>query len=105
LSEGFSNSLLEAMAASVPVVATRVGGNPEVVEDGVTGLLVPPRDPDALGQAIGHFLEQPALGIKFGLAGRERVNKRFALRQMTQATENLYERLTKRSREKSLVSA
>jgi glycosyltransferase involved in cell wall biosynthesis len=105
LSEGFSNSLLEAMAASVPVVATRVGGNPEVVEDGVTGLLVPPRDPDALGQAIGHFLEHPALGIKFGLAGRERVNKRFALRQMTQATEHLYERLTKRSRENRTVSA
>lgn len=96
LSEGLSNSLLEAMAASVPVVATRVGGNPEVVEGGVTGLLVPPRDAEALGQAIGQFLEQPSLGTKFGLAGRERVSKQFALEQMTQATERLYERLAQR---------
>ncbi len=69
------------MAASVPVVATRVGGNPEVVQGGITGLLVPPRDSDALARAIGQFLEQPMLGTKFGLAGRERVSKRFALRK------------------------
>jgi glycosyltransferase involved in cell wall biosynthesis len=98
LSEGLSNSLLEAMAASVPVVATSVGGNPEVVETGVTGFLVPPRDADALAQAIGQFLEQPALATKFGLAGRERVSKRFALEQMTRATERLYEELAQRSR-------
>ena len=98
LSEGFSNSLLEAMAASVPVVATDVGGNPEVVEKGVTGLLVPPRDAEALARAIGQFLDQPSLGTKFGVAGRERVSKRFTLEQMTQSTERLYERLTERSR-------
>jgi glycosyltransferase involved in cell wall biosynthesis len=84
------------MAASVPVVATRVGGNPEVVQGGITGLLVPPRDAEALARAIGEFLEQPWLGTKFGLAGRERVSKRFALEQMTQATERLYEGLMKR---------
>jgi len=98
LSEGLSNSLLEAMAASVPVVATSVGGNPEVVENGVTGLLVPPRDADALGQAIGQLLEQPSLATRFGLAGRERVAKKFALEHMTRATEHLYERLSQRSR-------
>lgn len=97
LSEGLSNSLLEAMAASVPVVATSVGGNPEVVQGGVTGLLVPPRDAEALARAIGQFLEQPSLGRRFGLAGRERVSKRFALEQMTRATERLYEDLTARS--------
>ena len=97
LSEGLSNSLLEAMAASVPVVATRVGGNPEVVQGGITGLLVPPRDAEALARAIGQFLEQPSLGTKFGLAGRERVSKRFALEQMTRSTERLYEGLMKRS--------
>ena len=97
LSEGLSNSLLEAMAASVPVVATRVGGNPEVVQGGVTGLLVPPRDAEALARAIGQFLEHPWLGKKFGLAGRERVSKRFALEHMTRATERLYEGLTERS--------
>ena len=97
LSEGLSNSLLEAMAASVPVVATRVGGNPEVVQGGVTGLLVPPRDAEALARAIGQFLEDPCLRKKFGLAGRERVSKRFALEHMTRATERLYEGLTERS--------
>jgi glycosyltransferase involved in cell wall biosynthesis len=97
LSEGLSNSLLEAMAASVPVVATTVGGNPEVVHGGVTGLLVPPRDAEALARAIGQFLEHPWLGKKFGLAGRERVSKRFALEHMTRATERLYEGLTERS--------
>jgi L-malate glycosyltransferase len=97
LSEGLSNSLLEAMAASVPVVATRVGGNPEVVQGGITGLLVPPRDAEALARAIGQFLEEPSLGAKFGLAGRERVSKRFALEQMTRATERLYEGLMGRS--------
>ena len=97
LSESFSNSLLEAMAASVPVVATRVGGNAEVVQGGITGLLVPPRDAEALARAIGQFLEEPSLGRKFGLAGRERVSKRFALDRMTHATERLYEGLMERS--------
>jgi glycosyltransferase involved in cell wall biosynthesis len=97
LSEGLSNSLLEAMAASVPVVATKVGGNSEVVQGGVTGILVPPRDADALARAIGQFLEQPSLAAKFGLAGRERVRKQFALERMTQATERLYEGLMERS--------
>jgi len=105
LSEGLSNSLLEAMAAGVPVVATRVGGNPEVVQGGITGLLVPPRDAEALGQAIGQLLEQPSLGTKFGLAGRERVIKQFALERMTQATERLYEGLMERSNRASYRKA
>jgi len=96
LSEGLSNSILEAMAASVPVVATRVGGNPEVVQSGITGLLVPPRDADRLAQAIGQLLEQPQLARKFGLAGRDRVSKQFALEQMTRATGRLYEGLMER---------
>jgi len=97
LSEGLSNSLLEAMAASVPVVATSVGGNPEVIQAGITGLLVPPRDAEALARAIGQFLEEPSLRTKFGLAGRERVRKEFALEQMTRATGSLYEELIERS--------
>jgi len=105
LSEGLSNSLLEAMAAGVPVVATSVGGNPEVVQGGITGLLVPPRDAEALGQAIGRLLEQPSLGTKFGLAGRERVIKQFALERMTQATERLYEGLMERSNRASYRKA
>jgi glycosyltransferase involved in cell wall biosynthesis len=97
LSEGLSNSLLEAMAASVPVVATRVGGNPEVVQSGITGLLVPPRDAGALVRAIGQLLEQPQLARKFGLAGRDRVSKQFALEHMTRATGRLYEGMMERS--------
>jgi L-malate glycosyltransferase len=90
LSEGLSNVLLESMAAGVPVVATTVGGNPEAVEDGVTGLLVPPRDPGALAQAICRFLDSPELASRFGQAGRERVLDRFSLERMVQETESLY---------------
>src|SRR5256886_4183628 len=90
LSEGLSNVLLESMAAGAPVVATRVGGNPEVVEDGETGLLVPPRDPAALAQAICRLLDSPELASRFGQAGRERVIKSFSLERMVQKTESLY---------------
>lgn len=98
LSEGLSNVLLESMAAGVPVVATRVGGNSEAVEDGVTGLLVPSRDPSALAQAICRFLEDPRLASRFGQAGRERVVERFSLERMVQATERLYQQLLSEAR-------
>lgn len=98
LSEGLSNVLLESMAARVPVVATRVGGNPEVVEDGVTGLLVPPSDSAALAQAICRLLENPHLASQFGQAGRQRVAERFSLERMVQETERLYQKLLTGSR-------
>ena len=88
--EGLSNTLLESMAAGVPVVATTVGGNPEVVEQGVTGFLVPPRDPPALAQAICRLLDSPELAARFGQAGRKRVTERFSLERMVQETESLY---------------
>src|SRR5437870_6047880 len=88
--EGLSNSLLESMAAGVPVVATRVGGNPEVVEEGVTGFLVPPRDPAALAKAICQLLENPELASRFGQAGRQRVVECFSLERMVRETERLY---------------
>lgn len=90
LSEATSNALLEAMAAGVPVVATRVGGNPEVVEDGVTGLLVPPGDPGALARAICDLLANPELAARFGRAGRRRVIQAFSLERMIRETEGLY---------------
>jgi L-malate glycosyltransferase len=92
-SEALSNTLLESMAAGVPVVATRVGGNPEAVEEGVTGLLVPPRDAEALAEAIQGLLERPALAAQFGQAGRERVRRLFSIEQLVQRTEQLYQSL------------
>ena len=97
--EGMSNAVLEAMAASLPVVATAVGGTPEVVVDGETGLLVPPRDPAALAQAIEHLLHDPALRRKMSLAGRERVERHFTIEQTVAQTVALYETLL---REKDL---
>ncbi len=93
LSEGLSNSLLESMAAGVPVVATRVGGNPEVIEDGVTGWLVPARDPASMAEAIGRLLEDREQACRFGQNGRRRVAELFSIERAVQETERLYSRL------------
>lgn len=90
LSEGLSNVLLESLAAQVPVVATRVGGNPEVLEDGATGILVPPADPLALAEAVCFLLENPQLACQLAEAGRERVAREFSLERMLAQTEKLY---------------
>lgn len=92
-SEGLSNALLESMAAGVPVVATRVGGNPEVIEHEKGGLLVPPRDSRALGEAIQAILENPDLARKVAEEGRRRVAEDFSLERMVRETEDLYVRL------------
>jgi len=97
LSEGLSNVLLESMTAGVPVVATKVGGNPEVVEDGATGLLVPPGDSDALVQAIRKLVEEPELAGRYGQAGKQRIAERFHLGRMVQQTEQHYLELLKQS--------
>jgi len=93
LSEGLSNVLLESMAAGIPVVATRVGGNPEVVEDGATGFLVPPRDSGALVDAVARLLSNPALAAAFGQAGRKRAEREFSVSRLVAETENLYRKL------------
>lgn len=95
VSEALSNTLLESMAAGVPVVATKVGGNPEVVEDGITGLLVPPRDPASLARAICMLLEDRELASKFSQAARQRVAEHFSFPRMVQETEGLYIELLK----------
>jgi glycosyltransferase involved in cell wall biosynthesis len=81
--EGMPLVLLEAMAHARPVVATPVGGTPEVVVDGETGLLVPPRDPEALAGAIRRLIEDPALARRLGEAGYERVRTEFSVEAMT----------------------
>ncbi|MBU0877948.1 MAG: glycosyltransferase [Alphaproteobacteria bacterium] len=94
--EGFSNSILEYMAAQLPVVVTRVGGAPEAVEDGVTGILVPPRDPSALAEAITRSVD-PELRRKMGTAGRERLIKMFSYDRCLENYEALYRSLMSKS--------
>ncbi len=89
-SEGLSMTVLEAMATALPVVATRVGGNPEVIAEGVTGLLVPHSDPGALATAIATVIDDPARAAAMGAAGRERVLARFSLRGMADSYHRLY---------------
>jgi glycosyltransferase involved in cell wall biosynthesis len=93
LSEGLSNTLLESMAAGVPVIATTVGGNPEIVEDGVSGLLVPPRDSATLAKAMISVLNNPALASSLGKAGERRVAEVFSMERSVREVERLYQRL------------
>ncbi len=93
ISEGLPNTVLEAMATGLPVVATRVGGTDEVVEDGVTGVLVPPRSPEALGGAIARIIRDGALRGAMGAAARRRVETEFALADTVRRYEALYVRL------------
>jgi len=90
LSEGLSNTLLESMAAGVPVVATRVGGNVEIVADEVTGLLVQPRHPEDLKAAICRLLSNPQQGLSMGAAGKERIRHHFSMESAVRETESLY---------------
>jgi glycosyltransferase involved in cell wall biosynthesis len=91
--EGLGTSVLDAMALGKPVVATHAGGIPESVQDGVTGLLVPPRDPGALAQAIRYLLAHPELQVQFGKAGRRRVEQKFTAERMAQQTVQIYHQL------------
>ncbi len=81
-SEGFSNAIIEAMAASLPVVATDVGGNPEAVQSGVTGFIVPPENPEALANAIGSLLADLELTRRMGREGKQAVEDRFTTAAM-----------------------
>ncbi|HEU5051307.1 MAG TPA: glycosyltransferase [Gemmatimonadales bacterium] len=95
-SEGFPNSVVEAMAAGRPVVATRVGGTPDAVLDEATGLLVPPSDPDALAGALGRLLAEPALAIRLGEQGRASARERFGESAVLGRLDALYNRLAHR---------
>jgi len=90
VSEGLGTALLDAMACSKAIVATRVGGIPEVVEDNVSGLLVPPHDDHALAGAIVRLLHERALRVRMGDAGFARVSERFTVERMVAGTSAVY---------------
>jgi glycosyltransferase involved in cell wall biosynthesis len=98
LSEGVSLALLEAMAVGLPAVVTEVGGNPEVVLPGATGLLLPPGLPHELALALLEALDDPARAAAWGRAGRRRVLERFSLAGMARAYADLYREVDRHGR-------
>jgi glycosyltransferase involved in cell wall biosynthesis len=92
VTEGLGTSLLDAMACARPIVATSAGGIPEIVEDGVNGLLVPPRDAHALATSIVRLLEDEKLRQRIGASGFARVRERFTLERMVAETAAVYAR-------------
>jgi glycosyltransferase involved in cell wall biosynthesis len=101
-SEGFSNAIVEAMAASLPVVATNVGGNAEAVTDGVSGLIVPPEDPAALAAAINRLLSDPSKAQEMGAAGKKLASDKFTTDAMMHQITLAYASVLRRTPSQSL---
>jgi glycosyltransferase involved in cell wall biosynthesis len=95
--EGMPGAIMEAMASKLPVVATRVGGVPELVVDGETGLLVPPRDPAALASALAQLIGDGALRRRMGEAGQRRILAHFRLEDKVRELEEVYVRLARQT--------
>lgn len=94
--EGLPFAVLEAMAAGLPVVATNVGGVPEAVVDGVTGILVPPGDSRLLAEGILRLIRDPQMAARMGMAGRARVEEMFSAEVMAKKTVEVYEEIDNR---------
>jgi sugar transferase (PEP-CTERM/EpsH1 system associated) len=94
--EGISNTILEAMASGLPVIATDVGGNGELVENGVTGFLVPANDPQALADQMAHYADSPELRRRHGEAGGRRIAAKFSMTRMLSAYGSVYDQLMAR---------
>lgn len=92
LGEGISNTILEAMSTGLPVVATSVGGNSELVADGVTGILVPPDEPDAMMRAILRYYRNLDMLASHGRAGRQQIETSFSIEAMTQGYIRVYDK-------------
>ena len=99
-SEGLSNALLEYMAAGRPIVATAVGGNVELIEDGVNGLLAPRGDAEAVAEAIKRLLLDPGLAGRLGAVARSRVRHRYCMEAVARKYEAFYESLHEQQRGK-----
>jgi sugar transferase (PEP-CTERM/EpsH1 system associated) len=95
LAEGISNTILEAMSSGLPVIATRVGANADLMEEGLSGRLVPRGNPQAIAEELLAYSSQPRLARRHGHAGRQIVERRFSLDRMVGDYENLYRRLLK----------
>jgi glycosyltransferase involved in cell wall biosynthesis len=93
VTEGLGTSLLDAMACSRPIVATSAGGIPEIVEDGVTGVLVAPRDHTSMAREIVRLLKDEPLRKRMGDAGYARVSERFTVERMVEETAAVYARV------------
>ncbi|MGQ5522106.1 TIGR03088 family PEP-CTERM/XrtA system glycosyltransferase [Chitinimonas sp. PSY-7] len=93
LAEGVSNTILEAMASGLPVIATEVGGNAELLEPGESGFLVPAADPESLANAILHYARSPDEGHAAGRHGRQLIERRFSLEAMVGRYQQLYDQL------------
>jgi sugar transferase (PEP-CTERM/EpsH1 system associated) len=105
LAEGISNTILEAMASGLPVVATRVGGNPELVVEGVTGMLVPPADPAAQAEVIRGYVVNPNNLTRHGRAGRTRAEKHFSIEAMVDGYIGVYEAVLRDRQRSDMVAA
>jgi len=92
LAEGVSNTILEAMASGLPVIATDVGGNAELVSHGLTGELVPAANPEALAQSLLRLVRNPAAALAMGRAGRASAEARFSMQSMVSAYCSIYDR-------------
>ena len=95
LNEGFGMALIEAMAARKPVIATNVGGVPEVIINGTTGILVPSKDPEAFSSAIIKLYNNPEMSLEMGLAGYSRARNLFDIKTTVREFEDLYSKLIK----------
>jgi sugar transferase (PEP-CTERM/EpsH1 system associated) len=98
LAEGISNTILEAMASGLPVIATGVGGNADLVADGETGQIVPASDPQTMAQSLIRFATSAAQSRSMGLAGRERVVQRFSMQAMVNTYQRVYDEQLGRGR-------
>ena len=93
LGEGISNTILEAMACGLPVVATNVGGNSELVDEGITGTLVPPADPEKMAQALLAYFKDNAMARSHGAAGRAKIEAQFSMEAMVRGYMGVYDKV------------